>query len=82
MTTRRNIVKDCSRSNRFGQPSRPARDKPALTNLLVMMSVLSDKSIEELEAKYAGKGYGVFKEDLADIVVHTVKPLQQHITSS
>ena len=51
-------------------------DKPALTNLLVIMSVLSGKSIEELEQKYVGKGYGDFKKDLADLVVKTVKPLQ------
>ncbi len=51
-------------------------DKPALTNLLVIMSVLSGKTIPELEEKYAGRGYGDFKEDLADLVVHTLKPLQ------
>jgi len=52
-------------------------DKPALTNLLVIMSVLTEKSIEELESKYAGRGYGEFKDDLADVVVHAIKPLQQ-----
>jgi tryptophanyl-tRNA synthetase len=40
-------------------------DKPALTNLLVIMSVLTSKPIEELEQKYAGRGYGDFKKDLA-----------------
>lgn len=51
-------------------------DKPALTNLLVIMSVLSDKPIVELEEKYAGVGYGEFKKDLAEVVVHTLRPLQ------
>jgi len=51
-------------------------DKPALTNLLVIMSVIEGKSIPELEEKYAGHGYGEFKEDLADLVVHTIKPLR------
>jgi tryptophanyl-tRNA synthetase len=51
-------------------------DKPALTNLLVIMSVLTDKPITELEEKYAGRGYGEFKKDLAEVVVKTVRPLQ------
>jgi tryptophanyl-tRNA synthetase len=51
-------------------------DKPALTNLLTIMSVLSGKSVETLQEKYTGKGYGDFKKDLAELVVNTIKPLQ------
>jgi tryptophanyl-tRNA synthetase len=51
-------------------------DKPALTNLLVIMSVLSGKGIQELEEKYVGRGYSEFKQDLAGMVVKTLKPLQ------
>ena len=52
-------------------------DKPALTNLLAIYSVLSGKSVDELEATYAGRGYGEFKDDLAGIVVDTIAPLQK-----
>lgn len=52
-------------------------DKPALTNMLVIMSVLGGKPIVELEAQYAGKGYGEFKKDLAELVIHTIRPLQR-----
>jgi tryptophanyl-tRNA synthetase len=51
-------------------------DKPALTNLLVIMSLLGGKPIVELEEKYAGVGYGVFKQDLAELVLKTLKPLK------
>jgi tryptophanyl-tRNA synthetase len=51
-------------------------DKPALTNMLVIMSVLDGKPVEELEEKYVGRGYGEFKDDLAHLVVRTLKPLQ------
>lgn len=51
-------------------------DKPAMTNLLVIMSVLSGKEIRVLEEKYADRGYGDFKKDLAELVVHTLKPLR------
>jgi tryptophanyl-tRNA synthetase len=53
-------------------------DKPALTNMLVIMSVLTGKSVEELESQYAGKGYGAFKQDLADVVIHVLRPLQKN----
>ncbi len=55
-------------------------DKPALTNLLVIMSVLTAESIGELEEKYAGTGYGAFKQDLAKVVVRTLEPLQATYT--
>lgn len=51
-------------------------DKPALTNLLVIMSVISGKSIEDLQQKYVGQGYGAFKRDLAELVVAALRPLQ------
>jgi tryptophanyl-tRNA synthetase len=51
-------------------------DKPALTNLLVIMSILGGKPIPELEEKYAGRGYGEFKQDLAQLVVESLRPLQ------
>jgi tryptophanyl-tRNA synthetase len=52
-------------------------DKPALTNLLVIYSVLSGRSVAELEQQYAGRGYGDFKADLADVVVAALEPLRQ-----
>lgn len=52
-------------------------DKPGITNLLTIYSVLSDKPIKELEAEYQGKGYGEFKKDLAEVVVQFLKPIQE-----
>ncbi len=73
------IVKKISRAvTDSGSVVSTGADKPALTNLLTIHSILAGKSIEELEAAYAGKGYGAFKEDLADIVVETLAPLQKH----
>jgi tryptophanyl-tRNA synthetase len=51
-------------------------DKPALTNLLVIYSVITGKTVEEIEKRYVGKGYGDFKKDLAHVVVGALKPLQ------
>jgi tryptophanyl-tRNA synthetase len=54
-------------------------DKPALTNLLTIYSLLSGDPISEIEAQYAGKGYGAFKSDLADVVVSSLAPIQARL---
>ncbi|QVK21718.1 tryptophan--tRNA ligase [Mycoplasmatota bacterium] len=51
--------------------------KPGISNLMTIYSTLTKKSIKEIEDKYRGKGYGEFKSDLADIVVATIKPIQE-----
>lgn len=53
------------------------RNKPAISNLLTIYSLLSGKKIEELEEKYNGKSYVDFKNDLAEVVIDFLKPFQQ-----
>jgi tryptophanyl-tRNA synthetase len=43
--------------------------KPGISNLLKIYSIFSEKSIEELEEKYKGKGYEEFKRDLARLLI-------------
>ena len=52
-------------------------NKPGISNLLNIYSVLSGISIEELERKYEGKGYGDFKKDLAEVTVKALAPIRQ-----
>jgi tryptophanyl-tRNA synthetase len=52
-------------------------NKPGISNLLSIYSILGEKSIAELEAMYDGKGYGAFKGDLAEVVVDFFKPIQE-----
>ncbi|MBW3632043.1 MAG: tryptophan--tRNA ligase [Chloroflexi bacterium] len=56
-----------------------APDKPALTNLLTIYSLLSEEPISIIEARYAGKGYGAFKSDLADVVVSSLSSIQARL---
>lgn len=51
--------------------------KPGVSNLLSIYSILSGKTIQELEQMYEGKGYGAFKGDLAEVVVNEFKPVQE-----
>lgn len=43
-------------------------DKPAVSNLLTIYSLLSNQKISAIENKYIGSGYGDFKKDLANVV--------------
>jgi tryptophanyl-tRNA synthetase len=52
-------------------------NKPGVSNLLSIYSILSGKSVPELEEMYEGKGYGAFKGDLAEVVVNEFKPIQE-----
>lgn len=51
-------------------------NKAGISNLLTIYSVLSEKSIEQLEKDYEGKMYGHLKVDLAELVVSTLKPVK------
>jgi tryptophanyl-tRNA synthetase len=51
--------------------------KPGVTNLLRIYAALSGETVYDLEAKYAGAGYGGFKKDLAELVVDTFAPIRE-----
>jgi len=53
------------------------KDKPAISNLLVIFSEFADKPIEEIVKEYDGKGYGQFKKDLGEIVAEKLDNLQK-----
>jgi tryptophanyl-tRNA synthetase len=70
----RSAVTDTEAEVRF-DPER----KPGVSNLLTIHSVLSGKAITELEAAYAGRGYGDLKKDVAEVVVETLTPFQERM---
>jgi tryptophanyl-tRNA synthetase len=52
-------------------------DKPALTNLLTMLSVIEGTPVPELEDRFRGSGYGDFKKVLAEAVVEWLTPVRE-----
>ncbi|KMJ48048.1 MULTISPECIES: tryptophan--tRNA ligase [Nocardiaceae] len=54
-------------------------NKAGVSNLLVIQSALSGKSIDNLVAGYAGKGYGDLKSDTADVLTEFVVPLRERM---
>lgn len=60
-----------------GKEIKAGPDKPALSNLLTIYSMLSGKSEVEIEQKYQGQGYVEFKEGLAQVIIDFLRPLQK-----
>lgn len=52
-------------------------NKPGISNLLGIYSALTDISIDDIVAKYEGRGYGDFKGELAEVVVDFVTPFRE-----
>lgn len=52
------------------------KNRPGIYNLITIMSLVTDKTPEQIEADYEGKGYGDFKVDLAAAISTKLKPLQ------
>lgn len=55
---------------------RVAPEKPGVSNLIGIYSVLTEKTTQQVEEEFAGKGYGAFKPAVAEAVVETLKPIQ------
>ncbi|WP_219833903.1 tryptophan--tRNA ligase [Paenibacillus sp. R14(2021)] len=51
--------------------------KPAVSNLIEIYAVFADESVETIESRYKGVGYGAFKRDLADVIAAKLQPIQR-----
>jgi tryptophanyl-tRNA synthetase len=52
-------------------------EQPGIKNLISIYSKLDNKSVEEIEAMYEGKGYGDFKADVAEVIVENLRPIRE-----
>ncbi len=53
-----------------------AEDKPGISNLLTIYCAFTDKTTEEAEKEFDGKGYGDFKLKVGEAVAETVEPIR------
>ena len=67
----RSAVTDSGSEIRFD-----TEEKAGVSNLLTIYSALTATSVEDLEQRYAGQGYGDLKRDLAEVVVEFVTPFR------
>lgn len=52
-------------------------NKPGVSNLLSIYSILENEPIHAITERYEGKGYGDFKADLAEVVIKSLAPIQE-----
>lgn len=59
----------------IGFSADPAR--AGVNNLLQIYELLTGKTRPEIEAHFAGKGYGALKADVTDVVVESLRPIRE-----
>ena len=52
-------------------------NKPGVSNLMTIYAACTGKTFGEIEAEFAGKGYGVFKPAVGEAVVETLRPIRE-----
>jgi tryptophanyl-tRNA synthetase len=75
-----NIIKKRIRSavtDSLGTIKYDPENRPGISNLMTIYSVITEDSFDAIEEKYDGKGYKEFKEDLGEIVYQELKPIQE-----
>jgi len=64
-------VTDSGREIKFN-----AEEKPAISNLMTIYKLVCGMDYSKIESKFAGKGYGDFKKDLAEKIIEFLRPIQ------
>ena len=58
-------------------PVRMSPDKPGVSNLIGIYAALKGVRPQDVEAEFAGKGYGAFKPAVAQCVIEELEPIQR-----
>jgi len=53
--------------------------RPEIANLINIFAAISNNSVEAIEEEYCNKNYSTFKQDLAQILIEKLKPIQENI---
>jgi tryptophanyl-tRNA synthetase len=51
--------------------------RPGIFNLLTIYQTLTGGNNKDIEARFEGKGYSDFKKELAEVVIESLRPLQE-----
>jgi tryptophanyl-tRNA synthetase len=73
MATMRRAVTDSGREIVFSE----APAKAGVTNLLTIYQALSGQTSEAIETHFASKGYSDLKREVAEVIIDTLRPVQQ-----
>ena len=65
-------VTDCETAVKFDKVN-----KAGISNLLTIYCTATGKTIEEAEAEFEGRGYGIFKPAVGEAVVELLRPIRE-----
>ena len=51
-------------------------NKPGISNLISILAATTGESISDIEKRFAGRGYGDFKREVADVVCDLIENIQ------
>ena len=54
--------------------------KPGVANLMSIYSAVTGQTYEQIEAEFAGKGYGAFKPVVGEAVIEHLRPIREETT--
>lgn len=60
-----------------GNEVRASAEKPGITNLLGIYSVMTGKSVKDAEKEFEGSSYASFKKAVADAVIEHLRPIRE-----
>jgi tryptophanyl-tRNA synthetase len=60
-----------------GREVKAAPDKPALSNLLTILSLAEGTPVGDLEERFADAGYGDFKAAVAEALIERLRPIRE-----
>jgi tryptophanyl-tRNA synthetase len=73
-TVRRKIKRAVADSGREVRHDPDA--KPGISNLIELMTVATGETIQQVEARFDGQGYGAFKDAVGDALVELLAPIE------
>ncbi|MCI8303991.1 MAG: tryptophan--tRNA ligase, partial [Lawsonibacter sp.] len=53
------------------------KEKPGVSNLVQIYASVTEKSFQEIEAEFEGKGYGAFKPAVGEAVAEALRPIRE-----
>ena len=54
-----------------------AQEQPGIANMINIYAALSALAPDEIVAQFEGKGYGAFKDAVADVVIEALRPIRE-----
>ncbi len=81
LDTPEQIMKKCKRAMTDSEMKVCYREgKDGINNLMTIYSVLTERTLEEVEKEFSHKGYGEFKTAVGECVVETLRPVREQFS--